>query len=79
MNNENSEAVNDIFQPDPAWDYYIPWHSLHHVQAKISEALKLMTDAEITNVAVDEQLREILDLASDKLIEVVQKLEHDEE
>ncbi|RCJ16940.1 hypothetical protein A6S26_32055 [Nostoc sp. ATCC 43529] len=76
MNNEN---LDDIPQPDPSWDYYIHWHSLHHVQAKISQALNFMRDAEITNVAVDEQLREILDSASDKLIEVIQKLEHDEE
>ncbi len=70
---------NNIPEPDPSWDYYISWHSLQHVQAKISEALKVMRDAEITNVGVDRQLREILDLASDKLIEVIQKLEHDEE
>ncbi|MBW4673448.1 MAG: hypothetical protein KME52_05335 [Desmonostoc geniculatum HA4340-LM1] len=43
MNNEN---LSDIPQPDPAWDYYPLWHSLHHIKAKIDASLKIMSDDE---------------------------------
>jgi hypothetical protein len=75
MNNENL----DIAHPDPAWDYYPLWHSLHHIKAKIDAALKLINQSETLDPKVDKQAREILDLASDKLIEVVHQLEHDDE
>ncbi len=75
LNNENL----DIPQPDPAWDYYPLWHSLHHIKAKIDVALKLMSEVEITNLALDKQLREMLDSASDKLIEIVNQFPDDEE
>ncbi len=78
MNNENLEFTSDN-QPDPAWDYYPLWHSLHHIKAKIDAALKIMNKQEYVNPVTDIEMREILDLASDKLIEIVNSLEHDEE
>ncbi|MBW4678110.1 MAG: hypothetical protein KME52_30235 [Desmonostoc geniculatum HA4340-LM1] len=76
MNNEN---LSDIPQPDPAWDYYPLWHSLHHIKAKINKALEIMNEQEYVNPVTDIEMREILDLASDKLIGIVNSLEHDEE
>jgi hypothetical protein len=80
MNAENNlEQNSEITHPDPAWDYYPLWHSLHHIKAKIDTALKIMKQQEYVNTVTDIEMREILDLASDKLIEIVNSLEHDEE
>ncbi|MBC1242199.1 hypothetical protein [Nostoc sp. 2RC] len=75
----NIENLSDIPQPDPEWDYYPLWHSLQHIKAKIDAALKVMNKQEYANSVTDVEMREILDLASDKLIEIVNSLEHDEE
>jgi hypothetical protein len=75
MNNENL----DIAHPDPAWDYYPLCYSLHHIKAKIDAALILINQSESLDPKVDKQARKILDLASDKLIEIVNQLEHDDE
>lgn len=71
MNNKN---LLDSPQPDPAWDYYILWHSLHHIKAKIDAALKLMCDKEYSTNSIDIQIRELLDQGSNKLIEIVDLL-----
>ncbi|MEH2371965.1 hypothetical protein [Nostoc sp.] len=75
MNNE--ENLN-IPQPDPAWDYYIIWHSCQHIKAKIDAALKIMHDSENANKEIDKELYDLLDPASENLIEVIQHLKHDD-
>ncbi|MEH2459147.1 hypothetical protein [Nostoc sp.] len=76
MNNE--ENLN-IPQPAPAWDYYIIWHSCQHIKARIDEALKIMNGIEIASNEVDKELHDLLDLASDKLVEVIHELDHDDD
>jgi hypothetical protein len=75
MNNENLDIAN----PDPAWDYYPLWHSLQHVKAKIDAALKLINQSDYLDPEVDKQARQILDLASDKLIEIVNQFLDEED
>lgn len=64
----------DISQPDPTWDYYVTWHSLHHIKAKLDAALKFIQEKEHATPITDKQLRELLDPVSDKLIELVEDL-----
>ncbi len=76
----SDEITGNIPQPDPAWDYYPLWHSLHHIKARIDSALKIMSETENANEKTDNQLRKMLDLTSDKLIEIVQQFpEYEEE
>lgn len=79
MNNENSEITNNIPQPDPAWDYYILWHSLHHIKAKIDAALNSMKDEEYAKEIVDIEIKSLLCPASDKLIEIIDSLPDDDD
>jgi hypothetical protein len=74
MNNQNL----NIPQPDPAWDYYIAWYSLHHIKAKIDEALIIMNENEKSNPVIDRLIKQSLAPASDKLIEIVEQLPIDE-
>lgn len=46
--------------PDPAWDYYLPWHALHAAKAQIDHALKFMAEIESANTESDQTMREIL-------------------
>jgi hypothetical protein len=69
MINEN------ISQPDPDWDYYDYWTVLHEIKFSIDSALKIMASTEITNPDVDKQLTQLLNPASDKLIEILTQLE----
>ncbi|OUL28799.1 hypothetical protein [Nostoc sp. 106C] len=78
MNSENSEIEN-IPQPDPAWDYYILWHSLHHIKAKINAALKLIANNEDADSEIDEQIRILLNPTSEKLTEIVEQLAYDDD
>ncbi len=70
---------NEVPHPDPAWDYYPLWHSLHHIKAKIDSALNFMIQEEYANPGTDEELRKILDSASDKLIEIVNQFPDDDD
>ncbi|MBH8565000.1 hypothetical protein I8748_22920 [Nostoc sp. CENA67] len=75
----NSERTNNTWQPDPAWDYYILWHSLHHIKAKIDGALGNIKDEEYAALHVDLDIRKILEPASELLIEIVDSLPEKEE
>ncbi len=79
MNNEKSEITNNISQPDPAWDYYPIWHSLHHIKAKIDVALTVLSEEKYSTPEIDKQLRAILDPPSDKLVELISQLPYDED
>jgi hypothetical protein len=78
MINENSE-INNIPQPDPSWDYYILWHSLHHIKAKIDAALGIMMREEYANTGIDIEIKNHLDPASEKLIDIINSLPDDDE
>lgn len=69
----------DIPQPDPAWDYYIIWHSLHHIKAKIDVALKIMKDCEYASSDSDDDIKDELAAASDKLTEIIEQLSIDDD
>ncbi|MCC5606658.1 hypothetical protein LC612_07620 [Nostoc sp. CHAB 5834] len=75
----NNEEKLDISHPDPAWDYYILWYSLHHIKAKIDEALQIMNHIEKANPGIDQEIRESLVPASNKLIEIVNELPVDDD
>ncbi|MBD2413610.1 hypothetical protein FACHB389_34805 [Nostoc calcicola FACHB-389] len=75
MNDINSEMT----QLDPAWDYYPLWHSLHHIKARIDSVLNLMIREEDASPGADKEFRRILDLTSDKLIEIVNQFPEDDE
>ncbi|WP_375515694.1 hypothetical protein [uncultured Nostoc sp.] len=65
---------DNIPQPDPAWDYYQTWHSLHQIKDKIDEALKLMNDIESSTLKADEAIRSLLNPACNRLILIVREL-----
>lgn len=64
---------NNIPDPDPAWDYYIVWHSLHHIKAKIDAALKIIGKSEDAKPEIDALIKNLLAPASDKFIEIVEQ------
>lgn len=73
----NEENLN-IPQPDPGWDYYILWHSLHHIKSKIDEALGDMNHIENATPEMDKEIKKLLATASDKLIKIVNQLPGDD-
>ncbi|MDZ8108347.1 MAG: hypothetical protein RM338_22365 [Nostoc sp. DedQUE12a] len=79
MNNINSEITPNNQEPDPAWDYYPLWHSLHHIKAKIDVALKLISTEEHATIETDKTLRAVLDPPSDKLVSIISELPYEEE
>ena len=64
----------NIPQPDPDWDYYEIWHSLHSAKARIESGLKLLVGKEYARNSTDEKLKEILEPA---LKEIEQIIEND--
>lgn len=71
MSNQNSELTN-TWQPDPAWDYYTLWHDLIHIKAKVDQALNVMKHFEEATTECDENIREIIEPASDSLIAIIE-------
>ena len=59
-------------QPDPNWDYYEIWQSLHAIKNKIDTGIKLISDAETANNTTDEKLKEILETALEQLESVIE-------
>ncbi|MEH1981397.1 MAG: hypothetical protein V7L27_19375 [Nostoc sp.] len=70
----SNEKKLSIPHPDPAWDYYIAWYSLHHIKDKIDEALIIMNENEKSTPQIDHLIKQSLAPASDKLIEIVERL-----
>ncbi|MEH1959844.1 MAG: hypothetical protein V7L05_08150 [Nostoc sp.] len=66
MNNLN------ISQPDPDWDYYEVWQSLHTIKNKIDAGIKLISGEETADYATDEKLKQILEPALEQLELVIE-------
>ncbi|MHC5729588.1 MAG: hypothetical protein ACYTXY_36780 [Nostoc sp.] len=66
MNNLN------ISQPDPDWDYYEVWQSLHTIKNKIDAGIKLISGKETGDNTTDKKLKEILEPALEKLESVIE-------
>jgi len=49
--------------PDPAWDYYLPWHALHRAKTLIDQNLKYMQTCENHNYESDQLVREVINEA----------------
>ncbi|MEH2372527.1 MAG: hypothetical protein V7K15_05490 [Nostoc sp.] len=69
----------NIPRPDPAWDYYQTWRSLHEIKARIDEALEFMNDIESSTLQADEAIRSLLNPASNRLILIVAELSDNDE
>jgi hypothetical protein len=67
-----TEILNNIPQPDPAWDYYEVWQSLHIAQFKIKNGLQLVLSQEAANHDTDQKLKEILESIVDRLEEIIE-------
>ncbi|MDZ8239709.1 MAG: hypothetical protein RMZ69_21595 [Nostoc sp. ChiQUE01a] len=79
MTQNNLEQNLETSQPDPAWDYYPLWHSLHHIKAKIDKALEILKEEEFESDEAERDIRHILGPVSNKLIEIVDNLPADDE
>ncbi|MEH2151039.1 hypothetical protein [Nostoc sp.] len=66
MNNQN------ISQPDPDWDYYEVWQSLHTIKTKIDAGIKLISGEETGDNTTDKKLKEILEPALEQLESVIE-------
>ncbi|MEH1897649.1 MAG: hypothetical protein V7K94_20560 [Nostoc sp.] len=66
---DEDELLNG--SPDPSWDYYVLWHSLNHVKAKINAALRIMADNEDSDPNLDKQIKDLLEPASDVFIQII--------
>ncbi|MEH2435204.1 MAG: hypothetical protein V7K25_13275 [Nostoc sp.] len=66
MNNLN------ISQPDPGWDYYEIWQSLHAIKNKIDARIKLITGEDLADNTTDEKLKEILEPALEQLKSLIE-------
>ncbi|MEH1781732.1 MAG: hypothetical protein V7L26_22000 [Nostoc sp.] len=60
-------------QPDPAWDYYEIWQSLQQVKAKIDAGLAFISEQEAADDTTDQKLREVLEPAAEKLVNVIEQ------
>ncbi|MDZ8083419.1 MAG: hypothetical protein RMX65_022805 [Nostoc sp. DedQUE01] len=63
--------VDNLPQPDPAWDYYGIWEALHNIKNKIDTALKFIAGEELADDSTDEKLLKILEPASDELVTLI--------
>ncbi|MCC5640490.1 hypothetical protein LC593_32615 [Nostoc sp. CHAB 5844] len=70
MNSENLET-NNTWQPDPTWDYYLAWHSLQYAKSQIEKALTFMAEEEFGNATADEEIKQLLEPAKDKLTDII--------
>lgn len=59
--------------PDPSWDYYPLWNILHGVKNKIDLALKVVSENEYATPELDNQIKEYINLVSDRLTEIVEQ------
>ncbi|MFN6515686.1 MAG: hypothetical protein RMY29_014490 [Nostoc sp. CreGUA01] len=75
----NSEVTSEITHPDPACDYYVLWHELRHVTARIDVVLKIISDKETANDEVNKQIKQILQPTLDELTSIVERLPYDED
>ena len=66
MNNLN------ISQPDPDWDYYEVWQSLHTIKTKIDTGIKFISSKETGDNTTDENLKKILQPALEQLESVIE-------
>ncbi|BAY34194.1 hypothetical protein NIES2107_60990 [Nostoc carneum NIES-2107] len=62
-------------QPDPSWDYYTYWNDLERIKDTINTALKLMAQHEESNTEANKDIKQLLNKASEKLIEVITQIE----
>ncbi|AFY34889.1 hypothetical protein [Calothrix sp. PCC 7507] len=69
----SNDIENQIPEPDPAWDYYPLWHSLQHIKAKIDAALKVMGASEEANSGLDQEIKNLLEPASDMFIQIIER------
>jgi len=67
-----SEENSNIPQPDPAWDYYEIWQSLHTIKDRIDAGIKLLSGEELADDTTDEKLKQILEPALEQLEEVIE-------
>ena len=63
----SDEENSNIPQPDPDWDYYEVWQSLHTIKAKIDAGLKFISTKEQADDSIDAKLKEILEPALESL------------
>lgn len=63
--------LENIFEPDPSWDYYEIWHTLHGIKARIETSLNLMSKVEKADSQTDEKLTEILEPAFKELEQIL--------
>lgn len=66
MNNKN------ISQPDPDWDYYEVWQSLHIIRTKIDAGMKFISGEELADNTTDEKLKQILEPALEQLESIIE-------
>jgi len=74
----DQENLN-IPEPDPSWDYYVLWHSLHHIKAKIDAALKIIGNSEDARPEIGYLIRNLLEPASDKFTTIVEQLPEEDD
>ncbi|HIK04583.1 MAG TPA: hypothetical protein IGS40_07710 [Trichormus sp. M33_DOE_039] len=67
----DKDLTNTIPKPDPSWDYYELWQSLHIAQYKIQSALKLALGQEQANHETDQKVKEILETVVEELEQVI--------
>ncbi|MBD2503152.1 hypothetical protein [Anabaena azotica] len=52
--------VNNTPQPDPVWDYYDLWITLHEGKQRIDEMIAAIADKEQADIITDNNVRELL-------------------
>jgi hypothetical protein len=68
----NNQILEDISQPDPDWDYYEIWQSLHIIKTQIDAGIKLISGEELADNTTDEKLKQILEPALEQLEEIIE-------
>ncbi|BAY22351.1 hypothetical protein NIES2100_21140 [Calothrix sp. NIES-2100] len=66
-----SDKNLETHQPDPAWDYYLAWHSLQYVKSKIEQCLTLMSKQNFGSASADEEMIALLESARNKTGEII--------
>ncbi|MBN3905132.1 MAG: hypothetical protein HWQ35_00640 [Nostoc sp. NMS1] len=56
----NNQILEDIPQPDPAWDYYLTYHTLLKAKSRLDKLINEISEFEEASVTQDEYFEEQL-------------------
>lgn len=77
MNIEDDDCDSLDGSPHPAWGYYVLWHRIQHIKARLDMTLIAMVTEEHVSFAANKTIKKLLIEPSKKLIEIIDEFPPD--